>query len=505
MKKKLFLGLLTATAALSLFACAKGSDTSQKSDKLKIVTTFYPMQEFTKQIVGDTADVTVLVKPGVEPHDFEPSAKDVAAIQDSDAFVYNNENMETWVPKTTKDMKKVDVIKASEGILLLPGVEEEEEADHASHEAHEHVLDPHVWLAPSLAIKEVETIRDQLVKQFPKQKATFTKNAEAYLTKLKALDQAYKDGLANAKQKNFVTQHRAFAYLAMEYGLNQVAVSGLSPEAEPSAARLKDLKAYVEKNDIKYIYFEENASDKIAKTLADETKVQTLVLNPLESLTQEQEKAGEDYITVMTENLQNLKKTTDADSKVTTIEPEKAEEKTVAQGYFKDSQVKDRKLSDWAGTWQSVYPLLQNGDLDQVMRYKSLLNKDKTEADYKAYYQAGYKSDVDKIVIKGDTVTFYIKGQAHKATYKYVGKKTLDYGDGARGVRYLFEAVGDTNGAYKYFQFSDHGIAPAKAEHFHIYYGNESQEALLTELTNWPTYYPSKLSPSEVAQEMVAH
>ena len=228
-------------------------------------------------------------------------------------------------------------------------------------------------------------------------------------------------------------------------------------------------------------------------------------LNPLESLTQEQEDAGEDYISVMKANLKNLEKTTDAATKVIDIEPEKAPEKTVAAGYFKDDQVKDRKLSDWSGTWQSVYPLLQKGDLDQVMRYKSLLNKDKTEAAYKAYYQAGYKSDVAKLTIKKDTITFDVNGSSHKASYKYVGKEILTYSKGNRGVRYLFEAVGHTDGAFKYVQFSDHGIAPAQAEHFHIYYGNDSQQNLTAELDNWPTYYPSNLTPNQIAQEMIAH
>ena len=502
MKKKLFFGLLATVALVSLAACGSGDKTSKKSDKLNIVTTFYPMQEFTKQIVGDQASVSVLVKPGVEPHDFEPSAKDVAAIQDSDAFVYNNENMETWVQKTTKDMKKVDVIKASDGILLLSGISEEESA---GHEGHNHVLDPHVWLAPSLAIKEVETIRNQLIKKFPSKKEVFTQNAHNYLKKLKALDATYKESLTNAKQKNFVTQHAAFAYLAMEYGLNQVPITGINPDVEPSASRIKDLKAYVNKNDIKYIYFEENATDKVAKTLAKEANVTTLALNPLESLTQEQEKTGDDYISVMMQNLENLKKTTNADTKVTAIEPEKQEAKTAAQGYFKDNEVKDRSLSDWAGTWQSVYPLLKNGALDQVMTYKSLQNKDKSADAYKAYYETGYQTTVNQIKIKGDEVTFYIDGQAHKASYKYTGKETLTYDKGNRGVRYLFEAVGDTNGAFKYLQFSDHSIAPTKAEHFHIYVGNDSQAALTKELTNWPTYYPSSMSATEIAQEMVAH
>ena len=139
------------------------------------------------------------------------------------------------------------------------------------------------------------------------------------------------------------------------------------------------------------------------------------------------------------------------------------------------------------------------------MRYKALLNKDKTEAAYKAYYTAGYKSDVAKLTIKKDTMTFNVNGVSHKASYQYVGKEILTYAKGNRGVRYLFEAVGDTDGAFKYVQFSDHGIAPAKAEHFHIYYGNESQKALTVQLDNWPTYYPANLTPNQVAQEMIAH
>lgn len=310
--KKMLIASLLLTASLALVAC--GTSQSKKSDKLQVVTTFYPMKAFTEAVVGKEADVTVLIKPGIEPHDFEPSAKDVAAIQSSDAFIYNNENLETWVHKTTQDMKNVTVIKASKGIKLLEGDNgADDEAESSNHDHHAHVYDPHVWLAPSLAIKEVETIRDALSQKFPNKKAAFTQNAATYLAKLKTLDQAFRDGLANPKQKDFVTQHAAFAYLAQEYGLNQVSVSGINPEVEPSAARLKTLKTFVEKNHVHYIYFEENASDKVAKTLAEEVKVKTLPLNPLESLTADQEKAGEDYISVMTANLKNLQKTTSGD------------------------------------------------------------------------------------------------------------------------------------------------------------------------------------------------
>ena len=499
--KKLSL-LLASLVTLFLVAC---SNQKQADGKLNIVTTFYPVYEFTKQVAGDTANVELLIGAGTEPHDYEPSAKAVAKIQDADAFVYENENMETWVPKLLEslDAKKVKTIKATGDMLLLPGSEEEEDHDHGE-EGHHHEYDPHVWLSPARAIKLVEHIRDSLSDDYPDKKATFEQNAAAYIEKLQALDKAYTEGLSNAKQKSFVTQHAAFRYLALDYGLNQVSISGLSPDSEPSATRLSELTEYIKKNDIKVIYFEENASKSLSKTLSAETGVDLAVLNPLESLTDEQMKDGEDYISIMGANLKSLELTTTQAGKE--IAPEEEEDtKTVANGYFEDSAIKDRTLSDYAGDWQSVYPYLKDGTLDQVFDYKAKLTKSKTAEEYKAYYTTGYKTDVERIVITDKTMTFYKNGEEKKFEYRYAGKHTLTYTKGNRGVRYLFEATDPNAGEFKYVQFSDHQIAPNKAAHFHIFFGGESQEALYNELENWPTYYPSDLSGFEIAQEMLAH
>ena len=497
------IGLLVASL-LSIFLVACSNQKSANG-KLNVVTTFYPVYEFTKQVAGDTANVKLLIGAGTEPHEYEPSAKAVATIQDADAFVYENENMETWVPKLLKTLKKgkVNVVKATGKMLLLPGTEEEGDHDHGK-EGHHHEYDPHVWLSPKRAIKMVENIRDSLSKRYPDKKATFQKNAAAYIKKLESLDKEYATGLANAKQKSFVTQHAAFRYLALDYGLKQVPISGLSPDSEPSAARLAELTKYIKKNNIKYIYFEENASQALASTLAKETGVKLDVLNPLESLTEKQTKDGADYISIMKSNLKALKKTTDQAGAEISAEKEK-NTKTVQNGYFEDSAVKDRTLSDYAGQWQSVYPYLQDGTLDQVFDYKAKLSGKMTAAEYKAYYEKGYKTDVSHINITDKTMEFVVNGQKKKYTYKYVGKHTLTYSKGNRGVRFMFEATDPDAGKYKYVQFSDHNIAPTKAAHFHIFYGGESQEALFNELENWPTYYPTKLSGQEIAQEMLAH
>ncbi len=300
----------------TLTACGQTNkqEESGKSDTIKVVTTFYPMYDFAKNVVGDAGDVQLLIPAGTEPHDYEPSAKDIAKITDADVFVYNSHELETWVKDVLEnvDEKKVAVVEAAGSIDLMAGAahdhdHEEEEADHDEHD-HDHELDPHVWLDPVLAQKEVEAIRDALVKKYPEQKATFEKNAAAYIEKLKALDTEYQEAFKDAKNKTFVTQHAAFGYLAKQYGLTQESIAGISPDQEPSPSRLAELKKYIKEHNVSVIYFETSASSKVAETLARETDVELAVLNPLESITQKEQDQGEDYISVMKANLEALKK-----------------------------------------------------------------------------------------------------------------------------------------------------------------------------------------------------
>lgn len=310
--------LLLGTVVLSVLLTACGGQEKKEAssnEKIQVMTTFYPMYEFTKQVVGDKGDVELLIPAGTEPHDFEPSAKDLAKISDSDVFVYNSPELETWTDNLTDtiDTKQTEIIQASKDIKLMEGTEHdhEEAHDHDTQEheehGHSHELDPHVWLDPALAIKEVETIRDQLSKKYPDDKAAFEKNAASYIDELKKLDEEFQTAFKDAKNKTFLTQHAAFGYLANQYGLTQEAIAGISPDQEPSPSRLSELKHYVDDNQVKVIYFEENASSKVAETLSKETGVKLEVLNPLESLTDKQIKDGEDYLSVMRENLTALK------------------------------------------------------------------------------------------------------------------------------------------------------------------------------------------------------
>ncbi|MBC1432354.1 zinc ABC transporter substrate-binding protein [Listeria welshimeri] len=319
MKKWSFIVVAVLTFALVLAGCGASSDkVSGNEDKLKIVTTFYPMYDFTKNVAGNKASIEMLIDAGTEPHDYEPSAKDIAKIEAADVFVYNSEDMETWVPSVLKslDSKKLTVIDASKGIQLVEGTEEEEHHDHEEEghdhdheEAHHHEHDPHVWLSPVLAQQEVTNIQNGLTKADKTNADTYEKNAANYNDKLKALDGKFKTAFEGSKQRDFVTQHAAFQYLAKEYNLHQVAIAGLSPDQEPSPARLAELQKYVKDNNISTIYFEEVASPKVAETLANETGAKLEVLSPIEGITDKEQKKGMDYIAYMEQNLKALQKT----------------------------------------------------------------------------------------------------------------------------------------------------------------------------------------------------
>lgn len=184
---------------------------------------------------------------------------------------------------------------------------------------------------------------------------------------------------------------------------------------------------------------------------------------------------------------------------------EDAHDHSHSSGVFEDDEVENRTLSDWAGDWQSVYPYLLDGTLAPVMEHKAEESEDKTAQDYYDYYEVGYATDVERIVITDNSLTFYQNGEASTATYEYKGYEILTYESGNKGVRYQFEATGETNGAPRYIQFSDHEIGPTEAEHFHLYWGDDSFEALLSELENWPTYYPSALDADGILDEMLGH
>ena len=281
-----------------LVACNSSTDAGE-SGTTSVVASFFPLAEAAQQVGGDLISVENLTPPGVEPHDLELAPDDIEAIATADVIVYLGGGFQPAVEDAVsqaEDAVTVDALKAVDTNEAPPSEAEEGLT-----------VDPHVWLDPARYEEVVRTVADALSESDPANESTYDANADAYIAKIAALDDDFRAGLADCQRTTIVTSHEAFAYLAESYGLTEVGITGLSPEAEPSARRLAELKDLVEKEGITTIFAEELVSPKVAETLADEAGITVEVLDPLESLTDEQVAAGEDYVSVMRENLAILR------------------------------------------------------------------------------------------------------------------------------------------------------------------------------------------------------
>jgi zinc transport system substrate-binding protein len=290
--------LLSIIAAAILFAVKYNSATTDSNGKLQVVATYYPLNDFTKNIGKDKVDVSNMTPAGSEPHDYEPSPKALADAQKAPVFIYNGGHMEPWVNGFLHDYKNT-AVKASEGINLMTVRAEGNSA--------EQVQDPHFWLDPVLAQSIVDNIRDGLSKADPANKDFYAKNASNYKMQLAALDADYRNGLSQCSFHTVISSHDAFSYLGKRYNLDIASIAGLSPEEEPSAAKLAELSQLVKDKGIQYIFFESLVSPRLADTIATETGAKTLVFDPIEGLSDEDQQQGKNYLTVQRENLNNLR------------------------------------------------------------------------------------------------------------------------------------------------------------------------------------------------------
>lgn len=299
-KKKLFITIITV-AAVALGAAAllsRNGPAQTGTSKLEVATSYYPLYDFVKNVGGGKIEAATVTPAGAEPHDYEPSPKTLADIQGAPVFVYNGGHMEPWVDNFLKDYGHV-AVRAGDGIELMAT----EDENHPSEVA----KDPHFWLDPVLAQKIVMNIRDGLSRADPANKAYYAKNASDYAAKLERLDADYRDGLASCKLRTVISSHDAFSYLGRRYGLTIASIAGISPEEEPSAAKLAELSNLVKEKSIRYVFFESLASPRLADAIAAETGAKTLVFDPVEGLDEAGQKEGKDYLSVQRENLQNLR------------------------------------------------------------------------------------------------------------------------------------------------------------------------------------------------------
>ncbi|MFJ4618149.1 metal ABC transporter substrate-binding protein [Streptomyces sp. NPDC088812] len=297
----------TVLGLTALTACSGESAAAGNTDTFDVVASFYPMAFLAEQIGGDHVKVSTLTEPGQEPHDLEISAKQRVTVEEADAVLYLK-GLQSSVDDTVAQSGVKTKIDAAELTTLeehgteVGGHEEEEEEGH-DHEA-EGGLDPHVWLDPVKYAEVAEGVGAAFEKADPDHAADYEKNTAALVTKLNALNTKFETGLANTGTKVFITTHAAFGYLAERYGLTEEAISGLDPESEPSAARVKELQTMAKADGVTTVFYETLVSDKTAKTLAKDAGLKTDVLDPIEGITDASR--GDDYFAVQEANLTAL-------------------------------------------------------------------------------------------------------------------------------------------------------------------------------------------------------
>jgi zinc transport system substrate-binding protein len=296
-------GIPALAGVLLVLLAACGSEPSSETSQVTVVASFYPLAEAASMVGGGSVHVEDLTPPGIEPHDLELAPDDLERIATADVVVYLGGGFQPAVEDAVDQMETGNAIDVLELLDTLPAPPDEA--------AEGHSVDPHVWLDPRRFAAIVDEVAGALARVDPSHEEAYRSDAETYRVQLDRLDDAFRDGLASCERTTIVTSHDAFGYLAEAYGLTQLPITGLSPEAEPDARRLAELRDLVVAEGVTTIFAEELVSPDVAETLANEAGVTVDVLNPIESLTDEQSQAGEDYVSLMRANLETLKRALD--------------------------------------------------------------------------------------------------------------------------------------------------------------------------------------------------
>ncbi len=316
--------------AAALFALTLGAATAPAATagapaaepkKVTVLAGLYPLAEWAARIGGDRVQVQNLTPAGGDPHDFEPTPADLRRLRQADVVLTLGAGFQPAIDRALRSTSARQVRFVATRDLKLRQPAEAGHDDGRASNAHapaakghdqghdpgdELAFDPHVWLDPVLARQIAGGIAEALAKADPAGRATYEANARAYQAQLEALDKTYAQTLASCAHGELVTSHAAFGYLAARYGLEQEAIRGLSPEAEPTPRRLAELVNFVKQHGVKYIFTETIVSPKVAETLARETGAKTLLLHTLEGLSEAELAQGKSYLGVMADNLRAL-------------------------------------------------------------------------------------------------------------------------------------------------------------------------------------------------------
>ena len=306
--------ILTIIILVSLFltGCnnsAKSNNSTESNNKLTIVTSFYPMYISTLNIVKDIPNVEVLNMTTSQTgclHDYSLSTKDLKTLSNADILIINGAGMESFLDDVIDKYSDLKIIEASKGIDLIEDTEHDDHTEDHDHEDHDHDVNPHVWVSISKNIEEVSNIAEELSSLDPNHANEYQNNANEYIAKLENLKTEMHSTLDNIAHKDIITFHEAFPYFAEEFGLNIVGVIEIEPDSEPSAKEVENIISIINEKNIKALFTEPQYSSKIADTIAKETGASIYTLDSIVT-GDSNEKAYNDYIIKMQENLNTLK------------------------------------------------------------------------------------------------------------------------------------------------------------------------------------------------------
>lgn len=301
---KRIIAMIAALPILLLCGCGK---VQKESEKLQIVTTIFPAYDFARQIFGDKADVTLLLKPGTESHSYDPSAKDIVKIEDCDLFIYNGGESDAWVDNILKTTNDVNAVRMMSFVEALEEEDLEGAEDHEEHD-HDEEYDEHIWTSPKNAALIVDGIKQEAVKVDEKNKDFYEQNAADYSVKINDLNKRFKELLAGESRYFVFGDRFPLLYFFKEYGLNYYAAfPGCGAETEPSAQTIAFLTEKLnEGNTLPVVFYIELSNHKLADTLAAENKLSTAEFHTCHNITVDDFSAGESYVTLMERNYQTL-------------------------------------------------------------------------------------------------------------------------------------------------------------------------------------------------------
>lgn len=291
--------------------------TPTKKEKITIVASLFPQYDFARQIVGDRANVSLLLPPGVESHSYDPTPADIININKSDLFIYTGKYGESWTDKVIRslDNKNLNILDVSKNVRLLKEDDDhyddyDDYYDDDDYYRHDHKYDPHIWTDPNNAIIMVDNILNDLLLIDPKNGDFYTQNANKYKLELQSLDKEIRNVVRNGRRDEiFFGGKNPFTYFLERYDIDhESAYESCSTQGDPSPRTISHIISEMREDRVPVIYYEELANPKVAKSISDATGAEMLLFHSAHNLSKKDFESGVTYLSIMKQNLQNLKK-----------------------------------------------------------------------------------------------------------------------------------------------------------------------------------------------------